>query len=156
MHGIGYELAAASFSARCSASSDGRGRGHDHATVGLGDDVLGDVPHEVLQRAAAAPQARPAADARGLLGGEHDRLHAATAGLLDDRVPGAPRPDGGGGDLHARVLLPHDLRARERLARVLDLRFGQARFERQRHRDHEHPHGLDRGGVDRGLVGLFT
>ena len=109
----------------------------------LRDHVPGDVADEVLERAPAPPEQRPAADARGLLGGEHDRLDAAAARLAHDRLARAAGADDRGGDLDALVLLPHELRARQRLARPLDLGIGQRRIHRQRQRDLEHPDRLD-------------
>ena len=53
---------------------------------GLADHLLGGLPDEVLQRAAATAEARAAPDPRGLLGAEHDRFHAAPARLLEDRL----------------------------------------------------------------------
>ena len=72
---------------------------------------------------------------------------------FDYRKAGASGSHSGGRDLHPRVLLADRLGSRERLTGVLDLLFGQTRLQRQRHRDHEQPHRLDRGRVDRRLVG---
>src|SRR6478752_3515828 len=47
--------------------------------------------------------------------------------IVDDREARAPGSHGRRRHLHAGVLLPHRLGPREYLARVLDLRFGQAR-----------------------------
>ena len=76
---------------------------------GLGDDVLRGLPDEVVQRPAAAAEQRAAADPRRLLGRQHDRLHAAPARLVDDRLARAPGAHGRRRDLDALVLLPHGL-----------------------------------------------
>ena len=118
-------------------------RGEDHPARRLGDHVAGDVAHVVLQRTAHPAEQRPAAHPRGLLGGEHDRLHPAAAGLAHDRLAGAASPHDRGGHLHALVLLPHQLGPRQRLAGALDLGVGERRVHRQRQRDLEHPDRLD-------------
>src|SRR5690242_1982364 len=82
---LANQRACAARAVRC-----GGGRRHNHAAAGLAHDVLRRLADEVLERRPAAEPAA-AADPRGLLGAEHDRLDAAPAGLLDDRLPRPPR-----------------------------------------------------------------
>src|SRR3954469_4749701 len=128
-------------------------RGEDHLARRLGDHVLRHLADEVVERAAAAAEQRPAADLRRLLGGEHDRLHAAPSRLVDDRLPGPARAHRRRRDLDALVLLPHRLRARQGRPRALELLVGQGGVDWQRHRDLEDPERLDRRAVVR-LEGL--
>src|SRR3954471_21302542 len=130
-----------------------RRRGEDHLARRLGDHVLRDLPDEVVERAAAAAEQRAAADLRRLLGGEHDRLHAAPARLVDDRLPRSPRAHRRGRDLDALVLLPHRLGARQSRPRALELLVRQRGVDRKRHRHLEDPERLDRRAVV-GLEGL--
>src|SRR3954452_4415492 len=130
-----------------------RRRGEDHLARRLGDHVLRDLADEVVQRPAAPAEQRAAADLRRLLGGEDDGLHAAALGLVDDRLPGAPRAHRRGRDLDALVLLPHRLRPRQRRPGALELLLGEGGVDRQRHRDLEDPQRLDRRAVVR-LEGL--
>src|SRR3954447_21270566 len=130
-----------------------RRRGEDHLARRLGDHVLRHLADEVVERAAAAAEQRAAADLRRLLGGEHDRLHAAPPGLVDDRLPGPARAHRRGGHLDALVLLPHGLRARQGRPRALELLVRQRGVDRQRHRHLEDPERLDRRAVVR-LEGL--
>src|SRR5215213_9278646 len=132
-----------------------RGGGEDHPARRLAEHVLGDLADEVLQRPAAAPEAPAAADPRRLLGGEDDDLDAAPAGLLHDRVPRLPGPDGRGRDLDALVLLPHRLRAAQRGPGALELGVGEPRVDRQRHGNLEDPQRLDRRALALGLVGVL-
>src|SRR5215210_5856080 len=115
-------------------------RGEDDPAGRLGDHVAGGGADEGVVEPALAAQQRPAAHAGGLLGGEHDRLHAAPLGLADDALPRPPRPHGRRGDLHALVLLAHRLGPPQRLARALEVRLADPRVERQGHRHLEDPH----------------
>ena len=120
----------------------GRRGGEDDAAGRLVDHILGHVADVVLERTHTAEQGT-AADSARFLGGEHDRLDAATLGLADDRRTRAAGPHDRGRHLDALVFLAHDLRPHERLTRALDLSLRQRRVERQRQRDFEHPDRLD-------------
>ena len=69
-------------------------------------------PTKFSSGAAGAAEQRAAAHARGLLGREHDRLDAAPARLVHDRLARASRAHGRRRHLDALVLLPHRLGAR--------------------------------------------
>src|SRR3954470_8428941 len=118
-------------------------RGEDDAAGGLVDDVARGLAHERVVEPALAAQQRAAAHAGGLLRREDDRLDPPPLGLAHDALPRPAGAHGGGGDLHALVLLPHRLRTAERLAGALELLVADARVQRQRHRHLEHPHRLD-------------
>src|SRR5215218_1401835 len=124
-----------------------RRRGEDHAARGLVHDVAGVLAHEGVVEPALAAQQRAAAHARGLLGRQDDRLDPAALRLAHDALARPARPHGRGGDLDALVLLPHRLGAAQRLAGALEVLVGDARVERERHRDLEHPHRLDDGAA---------
>src|SRR3954466_9178621 len=124
-----------------------RRRGEDDAARRLVDDVARRLADERVVQPLLAAQPQATAHPRWLLGGEHDRLHAAALGLVDDRLPRPARPHDGGRDLDALVLLPHRLRALERAAGPLELLLGHARVERQGHRHLEDPQRLDHGAA---------
>src|SRR2546429_2246430 len=65
-------------------------------------------PYTPLFR-SPAPKPRAATDRGRLLGAEHDRLHAAAARLVDDRIACPAGPHRRGRDLDPRVLLPYRL-----------------------------------------------
>ena len=104
----------------------------------------------------AAPPCRRAALRRGLLEGSSAPSTIAS-------TPGAAPPRRSRGrrgvlarwrwrPVPPRTPPPPPSPVRAPRARV-DLLLGHAGIERQRHRDHEDPDRLDRGGVDRGVVG---
>ena len=103
----------------------GRGRGEDHPARRLLEHVARRLAHERVVQARLAAEPEAAADAGRLLRREHDRLDAATLGLVHDRLAGAARAHGRGGDLDALVLLAHGLGARERLAGAPQLVLGR-------------------------------
>ena len=82
-----------------------RRRSQDHATRRALDDIANRLGDPLSPTSVAAAEQRPGAGARRLVGGEHDRLDAAPAGLLDDRRADAARADRRRRDLDARVLL---------------------------------------------------
>src|SRR4051812_41681662 len=120
-----------------------RRRGEDDAAGGFVAHVARRLADEGVVEPALAAEERAAAHPGRLLGREHDRLDPAALGLPDDALARPPRAHGRRGDLDALVLLTHRLRARERLAGPLELLVADARVQRQRHRDLEHPHRLD-------------
>ena len=117
----------------------------DDSTGCLADHVLGHLAHIVVQRAPA--QQAPAPDVAGLVGGQHDDLHAAAPRLVDDRLSGPPGPDHGGGHRDTLVFLPHLPGALERRPGQIGAAVGQRRLERHRHRHLKHPDRFDRRGL---------
>ena len=132
--------------ARAPASVAGRRRGEDHPARRLVDDVLRDVPHEVVAAGRRGrPAARPPRIRDGSSAASTIASHAAPLGLLDDRLrrrggraPSPSRPR------RPRTPPPPPWRARSAARARLSCASGSARVDRQRHRHLEDPQRLDR------------
>src|SRR5215218_5741278 len=130
-----------------------RRRGQDHPAGRLLDHVAGGVSDEAVTGPTVPAENGTAPDPGGLLRREHDRLDAAPSRLRDDRLAGGPAPDHGGGHLHALVFLADLLGPRKHPLRLLHPLFGDARIDRQRHRDLEDVKRLQHRAV--ALLGLL-
>ena len=104
--------------------------GQQHAALGLVDDVAGGLPHERVAQPLLAAVQDAAAQARGLLRGQHDRLDAAALGLAHDRLAGPAGAHDRRRHLDALVLLADRLGAGQRLPGAFELGVGHRRVER--------------------------
>ena len=117
--------------------------GEDHLAGRLLDHVAGGLPTKRSRTRPRPPRIAPPRTRDGLLGGEHDRLHAAAARLGHDRLAHGAAAHHRRGHLHPSYSSPTSLaRASTRFASLHPL-LRHARVDRQRHRDLEHVERLE-------------